>query len=146
MLAVTVLVPVPEPPPRPEPPALMGERATLEAWLEFHRATLLARCAGLDGEQLAMRSAPPSTLSLLGLVRHLTDVERGWFLRRWTNDFSPLHWSADNPDGAFDDVDPARARQDVETYVSAVRCVGRRRPGMTSRRSCRGGPRTPMAS
>jgi hypothetical protein len=92
----------------------------LEAWLEFHRAMLLARCAGLDGEQLAMRSFPPSTLSLLGLVRHLTDVERGWFLRRWATDFAPLHWSGDNPDGAFDDVDPGRAQQDVASYLSAV--------------------------
>jgi hypothetical protein len=52
-----------------------GERTSLETWLEYHRATLLMKCAGLDPEQLATRSCPPSSLSLLGLVRHVTEVE-----------------------------------------------------------------------
>jgi hypothetical protein len=43
------------------------ERASLEPWLEFHRATLLMKCAGLEPEQLAIRSCPPPSLSLLGL-------------------------------------------------------------------------------
>jgi hypothetical protein len=50
------------------------ERTSLETWLEFHRATLLMKCAGLEPEQLATRSCPPSSLSLLGLVRHMTDA------------------------------------------------------------------------
>ena len=48
----------------------------LQSWLDFHRQTLLGKCGGLDADQLATRSVPPSTLSLLGLVRHLTEVER----------------------------------------------------------------------
>ena len=59
----------------PEPPD-GDERSVLLGWLAFHRDALEANCAGLDAEQLATRSAPPSQLSLLGLVRHLTEMER----------------------------------------------------------------------
>ena len=51
----------------------------LLAWLEYHRATLAMKCDGLSDEQLRSRAVPPSTLSLLGLVRHMADVERTWF-------------------------------------------------------------------
>jgi hypothetical protein len=105
---------------RREPPALPDERATLEAWLEFHRATLLVKCSGLDGDQLARRSCPPSTLSLLGLVRHLTDVERGWFLRRWVPGVGLLYSNDDDPDGDFDNVDPGRAADDLAAYRAAL--------------------------
>lgn len=57
------------------------ERATLFRYLDQYRATLGAKCAGLGPEQLARRSMPPSTLSLLGLVRHRAGVERSWFRR-----------------------------------------------------------------
>jgi pimeloyl-ACP methyl ester carboxylesterase len=63
---------------RQSTPLVAGERQMLEAWLEFHRQTLLAKCSGLTAGQLRQRAAPPSPLSLLGLVRHMTDVERGW--------------------------------------------------------------------
>ena len=63
---------------RAEPPLVAGERASLESWLEFHRRTLLVKCAGLTSDQLKLRPVPPSTLSLLGLVRHMTDVEHWW--------------------------------------------------------------------
>ena len=56
-------------------PRLGSERESLQGWLDFHRQTLLAKCAGLDHEQLATRSVPPSRLSLLGLVRHMAEVE-----------------------------------------------------------------------
>lgn len=59
-------------PGRTPPPQVSGERDSLDAWVDYHRATLLLKCAGLDPEQLTSRSCPPSTLSLLGLVRHLT--------------------------------------------------------------------------
>ena len=54
------------------------ERAMLCDWLAWHRATLLRKCAGLDASQLAKSALPPSNLSLLGLVRHMSDTERGW--------------------------------------------------------------------
>jgi uncharacterized damage-inducible protein DinB len=58
-----------------------GEKATLREYLSNYRLTLQMKCEGLDAEQLARRSVPPSTLSLLGLVRHLAQVENHWFQR-----------------------------------------------------------------
>jgi len=61
----------------PEPPD-GDERSILIGWLAFHRNALDAKCAGLDAARLVFRSAPPSPLSLLGLVRHLTEMERAY--------------------------------------------------------------------
>jgi uncharacterized damage-inducible protein DinB len=58
-----------------------GEKATLREYLANYRLTVEMKCAGLDAEQLARRSVPPSTLSLLGLVRHLAQMENHWFQR-----------------------------------------------------------------
>lgn len=58
-----------------------GEKATLAGYLEHYRMTLEMKCEGLDAEQLARRAVPPSTMSLLGLVRHMAAVEHGWFRR-----------------------------------------------------------------
>nr|WP_184868383.1 DinB family protein [Kutzneria kofuensis] len=63
------------------PPLRGDERETLRAFLDFHRATLALKCEGLNDEQLRRQASPPSTLSLLGLVRHMTEVERTWFRR-----------------------------------------------------------------
>ncbi|MFI5837640.1 DinB family protein [Micromonospora sp. NPDC051300] len=79
------------------PPLLAGERETLRAFLDFHRATLALKCEGLTDEQLRRRSSPPSTLSLLGLVRHMAEVERTWFRRVVAAEDVPLVWS-DNGD------------------------------------------------
>jgi uncharacterized damage-inducible protein DinB len=65
-----------------------GELATLQDYVRSDRMTLLMKCEGLDAEQLARRSVPPSTMSLLGLVRHLAEAERGW--RNWVSDGDPL--------------------------------------------------------
>ncbi len=93
---------------RIDPPYVADERTMLTAWLEWQRATLARKCAGLGAEDLRRRSVEPSTLSLLGLVRHMADVERGWFRRCLLGeDVPPLHYSRDNPDGDFDDVDSA---------------------------------------
>lgn len=59
----------------PEPPD-GDERAILLGWLAFHRNALAAKCDGLDADQLVTRSAPPSPLSLLGIVRHMAEMER----------------------------------------------------------------------
>ncbi|MEV6247465.1 DinB family protein [Streptomyces sp. NPDC051742] len=67
--------------PRVDPSTTSGEREALEQWLDFHRATLARKCEGLDDAQLRTLSAPPSDLNLLGLVRHMAEVERGWFRR-----------------------------------------------------------------
>ncbi|MCT2591533.1 DinB family protein [Streptomyces sp. N2-109] len=65
-----------------------GELATVQDFLAGYRMTLLMKCEGLDAEQLARRSVPPSTMSLLGLLRHLVEVERDW--RNWLSDGDPL--------------------------------------------------------
>ncbi|MFF7312524.1 DUF664 domain-containing protein [Streptomyces sp. NPDC008137] len=66
---------------RPVPHLSGDERAMLESWLDFHRATLALKCAGLDDAQVRIASAAPSALTLLGLVQHLAEVERNWFQR-----------------------------------------------------------------
>jgi uncharacterized damage-inducible protein DinB len=66
---------------RVDPPFLAVEREMLDAWLDYHRETLTVKCDGLDEEQLKRRAVEPSTMSLLGLVRHMAEVERNWFRR-----------------------------------------------------------------
>ncbi|MBV9281901.1 MAG: DinB family protein [Chloroflexi bacterium] len=93
---------------RTDPPYIADERPMLEAWLDYHRATLAMKCDGLSAEQLRRRAVPPSPLSLLGLVRHMAEVERGWF--RWMIDGedAPLLYCSDaDPHGDFDRVDDA---------------------------------------
>jgi hypothetical protein len=80
---------------------------------------LLLKCAGLQAEQLAVRSCPPSSLSLLGLVRHMTEVEA------WFHDFDRQpegEWYAtdDDPDGCFSSVDATRADMDLTAYRASV--------------------------
>jgi uncharacterized damage-inducible protein DinB len=76
-----------------------GERATLLDYLRTYRLTMEMKCADLDAAQLASRSVPPSTMSLLGLVRHMADVERNWFRRVMAQaDAPPLYWLEDVPD------------------------------------------------
>ncbi|POX57249.1 hypothetical protein C3489_00575 [Streptomyces sp. Ru71] len=81
-------------------PAPEGELATLEDFLRNYRLTLRMKCEGLDAEQLARRSVPPSTMSLLGLVRHLAEVERDW--RNWITDGDPLPKLYGERDADFD--------------------------------------------
>jgi len=69
-------------PRRAEPAYVLADRAMLEAWLEFHRATLLLKCEGLDDAGRKARPVPTSSLLLHGLVRHMAEVERNWFTRR----------------------------------------------------------------
>jgi hypothetical protein len=67
--------------PRDDPPLEGDERTMLVGWLDFHRETLAMKVGGLTSEQLAGRPIPNSATSLLGLVRHLTEIERTYF--RW---------------------------------------------------------------
>ena len=108
-------------PDRPEPPVNpVDERVALDDRLEFQRTTLLLKCGGLTPEQLALRSVPPSTLSLLGLVRHLSAVE-AWF---HAYDGQPDHryfWDyvPGSTEGS-DEVDIARAADDLASYQASV--------------------------
>ena len=92
----------------------------LQAFLDWHRATLLHKCAGLTGAQLAERAVPPSELSLLGLIRHMTKVERTWFRQRFAGE------PVDHPFGGdqtadFERVDPARAAADYARLTEEFR-------------------------
>ena len=95
---------------RREPDADGDERALLVGWLEFHRATLARKCAGLSEEQLRSRPIPPSTLSLIGLVRHLTEIERLYIRHGFAGEqIGPLQYVTDEePDGDFDLRDDVR--------------------------------------
>ncbi|MFF4009603.1 DinB family protein [Streptomyces sp. NPDC001717] len=75
------------------PPLAGGERETLRAYLDYHRATLAWKCEGLTDEELRRASMPPSSLSLLGLVRHMAEVERHWFRRVLGAEELPHLWS-----------------------------------------------------
>jgi uncharacterized damage-inducible protein DinB len=108
---------------RPRPPFVGDERAVLDGWLDFHRATLLWKCEGLTLDQLKLAPVPTSTLTLLGLVRHLTEVERGWFLPFLGEQVPDLYCSEDNPDGDFDDVPDADAAGDLARYGEVVDAI-----------------------
>jgi len=114
---------------RPIGPDVADERTAVESLLDYHRATLLWKCAGLTGEQLKTRATPPSTLSLLGLVRHMADVERVWFRRRVAGeDVGALYWSDEHPDADFDlvaDADPAVDVATNSAEVQAARAIAR---------------------
>lgn len=75
------------------PPLTGDERETLRAYLDFHRATLAMKCEGLGDEELRRQACPPSTLSLLGLVRHMAEVENQWFRRVIGGKDVPHVWS-----------------------------------------------------
>jgi uncharacterized damage-inducible protein DinB len=85
-----------------------GELATYRQYLSNYRLTLRMKCEGLDADQLAARSVPPSTLSLLGLVRHLAEVERFWFQEviLGRDDLPDLYSSTEDRDGDFDGASP----------------------------------------
>ncbi|HEY2549540.1 MAG TPA: DinB family protein [Streptosporangiaceae bacterium] len=100
----------------------VGERATLTDYLHAYRQTLELKCQGLDAAGMASRSVPPSTMSLLGLVRHLADVERRWFRQVLAGEEAPLLFRTEQDreaafDGALPDpvlVDEAWAAWRVE--------------------------------
>src|SRR3954469_15556630 len=104
-------------------PMLGGERAVLDHWVDMYRETTLLKIAGLDAEQLARRAVPPSSLSLIGVVRHLTEVEAYWLrvVLLAEQDVPDYYCTPDSPDGDFDDVDPATAAADVARYQAESR-------------------------
>jgi hypothetical protein len=96
--------------PKAEPPH-GDERAVLLGWLDFHRQALAGKCAGLTGEQLVTASVPPSKLTLLGLVRHMTEMERvyGAWGVAGTGELEFVYgpYDDDGPEGDLDDLTPA---------------------------------------
>jgi uncharacterized damage-inducible protein DinB len=95
--------------PREAVEATNDERSTVLGYLRRYRLTLEMKCADLTPAQLATRSVPPSTMSLLGLVRHMAEVERGWFRRVMAGEDAPRLYGAAQADADFDGAvdDPA---------------------------------------
>jgi len=112
---------------RARPAQNAREQEMLTGWLEHHRAILIWKCEDLTAEQLRRRAVPPSTLSLLGLVRHMAEVERGWFRQVFlAEDVPDLYDRSADEDADFNDVDqadPTEAFVDCERECAASRRV-----------------------
>jgi hypothetical protein len=105
---------------RQQPERIADERSALDQILDYQRATLLTKCAGLTAAQLKEKAVPPSALSLLGLVRHMTEVERWWFrMHANSEDLEFIH----DPDAIgldFDATADADAAVDLATYQAEI--------------------------
>ena len=114
------------------PPESMvpDERTLADQWLDFHRQTLLWKCGGLTEEQLKRRNIEPSGISLLGLVRHMAEVERDWFRTRFAGQHPGyLYVTEDDMDAEFT-VGDADAESDFAAYdreITAIRELLRHR-------------------
>jgi len=129
---------------RTEPGFLLGERAMLEGWLEYHRVTLLVKCEGLTDEERKRRPVATSTLSLHGLLRHMAEVERGWFRRTLAEEPVEHIWpDPDNEDADIHPIDDADWATDLaqwEAECEASRAVAADRALDDTGRSRRGNP------
>jgi len=104
---------------RPEGSLVAPEAELLAGYLNFYRTTLLYKCAGLTAEKLAERPSPPSNLSLLGLIRHLTKVERIWFRIHFADQpAEPVFALELGKDADFDLIDASRARSEYEALIA----------------------------
>jgi hypothetical protein len=102
---------------RTEPELIADERTSLEQWLDYHRSTLLWKCAGLTAEQLKQRSVPPSRLSLLGLVRHMTEVERWWFRMHAAGEDHAFPYDPDSVGLDIEAVEDADAAANLDAFL-----------------------------
>jgi uncharacterized damage-inducible protein DinB len=105
-------------PRRAEPSFLLEDREMLEAWLEFHRATLLLKCEGLDDVLRKTRPIATSKLSLHGLVRHMAEVERNWFRRVLLSqpDTPPIWYDSSVEDSELVPLDDASWEDDLAAW------------------------------
>ena len=105
---------------RAKPGLTLGEREALDALLDYQRDTLLLKCAGLTAGQLKERAVPPSRLSLLGLVRHMTEVERWWLRMHAANTYLPFPYDPDSIGLDFEALDDADAAANMEAYRQEI--------------------------
>ncbi|MFH8341753.1 DinB family protein [Streptomyces sp. AM6-12] len=111
---------------RNEPALNAGEREMLEGWLDFHRRTLIAKCEGLTDEQLRTASVPPSELTLMGLVRHMAEVERAWFRKVMAGeDAGSIYCSDADVDGDFHATEADTWQEAHATWQAEVEAAGR---------------------
>jgi Protein of unknown function (DUF664) len=103
----------------PDEPFTGAERPLLDGYLNRYRVSFLNRCSGLTAGQLAERSVPPSNLSLIGIARHLTDVELNYFRRRWGGQEAvSYYYREDRPDADFEDASPQTAERDLQRLAA----------------------------
>jgi uncharacterized damage-inducible protein DinB len=106
---------------RVDEPVTGAERPMLDGWLDWHRQTLLRKCAGLTSDQLKQAAVEPSNLTLLGLVRHLAGVERWYFQGVVAGDFpGSLYTATDDPDEDFNDLGSATGDATFTTWQAEV--------------------------
>lgn len=105
---------------RPEPPSIGTEREMLRGFLDFHRGTLAMKCDDLSDEELRRQSMPPSTLSLLALVRHMAEVERTWFRMVVNGEKLTLVWSDVNDYQVAYDASKATRSEAFQAWQAEV--------------------------
>lgn len=105
---------------RVDPPLIGNERETLRIYLDYHRSTLAMKCQGLSDDDLRKQSMPPSTLSLLALVRHMAEVERTWFRRVIDAEDVPLVWSDEMDFQAAYDARESSRKEAFEAWHTEV--------------------------
>ncbi|MGW5232381.1 DinB family protein [Streptomyces nodosus] len=115
---------------RLEPAQTAGERAMLEGWLDYHRHTLAWKCEGLTDAQLRTAAVEPSGLSLMGLVRHMAEVERGWFRAVLIGeDPGPIYSSDEDRDGDFHVTDADTWDEAYATWQTEIETARRQAAG-----------------
>jgi len=105
---------------RIDPPFVANERDMLCSFLDWYRQTLAVKCEGLTDEQLKERAVPPSPLSLLGLVRHMAEVERVWFRQVLSGEEAPPYYWDDTPDRDFQDLDSVSVQQAFANWQAEI--------------------------
>ncbi|WP_030177651.1 DinB family protein [Streptomyces sp. NRRL S-813] len=116
---------------RLEPALDADERTMLEGWLDYHRQTLAWKCQGLTDEQLRTASAEPSDLSLMGLVRHMAEVERHWFRAVLAGEEpGPIYYSEQDPDGDFHVTEKDTWAEAYATWQAEIEAARRSAAGI----------------
>jgi len=107
-------------PRRTEPAFVAGERESLEQWLDYHRITLVLKCEGLTDAQRKARPVATSLLSLHGILRHMADVERGWFIRCLGRDpeVPPIFYDPEIDDSELVPLDDASWPDDLAVFLA----------------------------
>lgn len=107
---------------RDDGPMLGSEREVLDHWLDLYRQTVLLKIGGLTAEQLCERSVPPSAMSPIGIVRHLTEVEAYWVrvVVMDEQDVPDYYCVPESAEGDFDDVSADTAIADVAAYQTEI--------------------------
>ncbi len=110
----------------PAPPRVGSERELLQAWMDYHRQTLRWKCSNLTPDQLCARSVPPSNLTLIGLARHMAEVERWWWRRVVAReDVDDLFCTPEHEDGDLDLIDPQTVAADLAALDAEIAIADR---------------------